>query len=875
MSDDNVNPTDASLSECGHQRFERNHYFHGKLMTARDMAAEQAYHVRQRRAHARSVGGSGVVWGLDTTIEDDGDGDLLVTVLKGYAVDDCGRPVLVPEKYTKTVTDETVVGSSAVGVWIHFESCLKESVPVDGAESACEDECAYNRVLEVYDVEVRDATASPSDPAPDDPESVAKIVPTVEFPDRDDYATTGREQPGVGDPELSTIAASFRDEVDENWSEPSDSRLYLGSFSSPPETSDETEWDRDPTQPEPYVYTNDMLYAGLARHTADFENPHQVGLTTADVSGENAGVVHTLDDQSAASDVTISGQDGSVDVVHAGDRTIDLSVEDHVDEVVEDRIEPLERYAVERALKRTGIVFRAVPGRFSGEAGTLGAEIATKARKVSDGRLDADSDADAAEKLTIRDEDGSVERVIEGDVYEILLGEFLDLEESFHGAVDDQVTKPSAKRLDEALGRLDDALSMADPGHRRLGAAQDDVVDAIEWLEPADTASASLAKNVVKTARGDIAELTVSLSNTDTATLVIGGEDVNYESTVELTDDSGDGEVTVLMNTYTTGRTEGEEDVAFGTLDEGDSVSAELGTEELDTVLSPADYDISVQVDGHETDVGTLLLQPRTTGSLAIQRAPGPMYTGGLDSLQAVYDAQDDGHVTDTDAIVRGETLVLEVAANGIFGALSEYSGEKLTEFDPIPAVETSSLFELLVASDDGEVALKLEETAQEDRARAFADPVAGRLFVLFDTDDASFDGGSFEPGRVFEATFTVTEDGPLVDDEETVGDTVEVVEAEGEFNVDAEEEVLVVEKAPNQTIGGETVLAPGTKVTVGAKGGDESPFLMTEETRIAVDGGFAGVFNFEDVSADASFEATLQSALLKIGSDAVVLSSN
>jgi hypothetical protein len=882
MSDDNANPTDASLSECGHQRFERNHYFHGKLMTARDMVAEQSYHVRQRRAHARSVGGSGVVWGLDTTVEEDGDGDLLVTVTKGYAIDDCGRPVVVPEKHTKTVTDETVVGSTVVGVWVSFESCLKESVPVDGAESACEDECAYNRVLEVYDIEVEDASASPSNPTPDDPDSVAKTVPSLEFPDREDYAISGREQPGVADPALSTIAESFRDEIDADWSEPSDSRLYLGTFSAPPDTSDETEWERDPTQPEPLVYTNDMLYAATARHAADFENPHQVSLTSSEVPGENAAVVSTLDDESDAADVTVSGADGSVDVDHASGDTIDLSVTDHVDDVVESRIEPLERYTVEKALKYTGRVFRTVPSRFSGEAGELGAEVATKARSVSDGRLQAASDAEAAEELVIRDEDGNVERVIEGDVYETVFDEFLELEQSFNEAVSEQVTAASAERLDLAVGRLESALDESEPSHREMGAAQDDVVDAVEWLDPAETASASLQPTVTSVARGDIVELTVELEGTDTATLVVGSEEVNYESTAELTDGSGDGSVTVRMNTYSAGRSDGEESAAFGTVDEADSVSATLETDALENVLAAGSYDISVLVDGRQVDVGQLALQARTTGALSVMRAPTAAFRDGLNSYQAVRNGIDAGTVTDAGEVVPAETIVLAIEASGVFGALAEHSGSDQTAIAVLEPLLTSSVLDLSVVSTaDAETPVELDLSATDSAGdlRGFADQEDGRLFVLFDSGAAVFtrDGSPAEvaPGDGFEAEFTVSGDGPLITtdgtDGESVADEFTFIEADGAFDTDEEQTVLVAD-APNQTITGATNLAPGTEAQIKAQATGEVPFLKTRTTTVGTDESFVGAFNFSQQSPDTSFQLTFDHSLLEITADGVVV---
>lgn len=312
-----TNRLEESFDDCDLGRSERNRYFHGKLMTARDMAAEQAYHRGQFTRNARHVTGYGVVDGLEATVEPAEDG-LAVTVQPGYAIDCCGRPVVVPTETTERIGSAEIPDAERVGLFIDYAECVTETVPIPGSEDACERECAYNRVLETFELRV------------DSTDRAAKPVPPVEFPskeavgdrpDRAERAEKSRTQatkaesatdavrksakhheeaqeiddvapskekksPNGGStrygegidphhPELTRIARSWdpEDPVPIGCADDGTHSIYLGVF----RRSTEETRSVDP-QFRPQVYTNDMLYSAIARHTADFENPHEVGL---------------------------------------------------------------------------------------------------------------------------------------------------------------------------------------------------------------------------------------------------------------------------------------------------------------------------------------------------------------------------------------------------------------------------------------------------------------------------------------------------------------------------------------------------------------------------------------------------------------------
>lgn len=102
----NKAPEASCGEQCGVVVAERNRYFTGKYMTARDFADEQMYHVSHHRLHNRLMHGWGVVCGLEVKPHPNEDcRDRWVIVEPGIALDCCGRELVLEKRQTVKVWD--------------------------------------------------------------------------------------------------------------------------------------------------------------------------------------------------------------------------------------------------------------------------------------------------------------------------------------------------------------------------------------------------------------------------------------------------------------------------------------------------------------------------------------------------------------------------------------------------------------------------------------------------------------------------------------------------------------------------------------------------------------------------------------------------
>jgi hypothetical protein len=229
-------------------QFEKNRFFDGKLMTARDMRAEQQYHAERLELVTRATTGSGIVRGLGVRSLEPTDGELEISVDSGVAIDGVGRPLVVDTPTTKSVPAPE---GEEIYLFVRFDEVALESVPVPEADDPAS-ETESNRLVELFELTYRER--------PPDRESIRSVDI--------DADTIADDPPTVAD----RIAATYHEEHRTGDGDTAKTAVYLGGF----ERQSDGNWVDSETAPQPeYVHDHDMLYATLIDHIADTENPHQ------------------------------------------------------------------------------------------------------------------------------------------------------------------------------------------------------------------------------------------------------------------------------------------------------------------------------------------------------------------------------------------------------------------------------------------------------------------------------------------------------------------------------------------------------------------------------------------------------------------------
>lgn len=184
--------------------------------------------------------------------------------------------------------------------------------------------------------------------------------------------------------------------------------------------------------------------------------------------------------------------------------------------------------------------------------------------------------------------------------------------------------------------------------------------------------SASFADDVTTVTAGETADITVSLAETDAATVKVGSKQVNYIATVVVEDGNGDGEVVLRYDTSAAGH-----GGAFAVADDADAVAVESETEFDDGhLLAAGAYDLAVEPgdDGNvsdASDVATLTVEeaPETTTGAETETSTPGRYAGHADDIEdgLVLAPARNQTVTGTVDAEPGTEVVVETKSSGEF----------------------------------------------------------------------------------------------------------------------------------------------------------------------------------------------------------------
>lgn len=135
--------------------FERNSYYMGKLLTAKDFESEQRYVNDKRRFSNRLLGANGIVSGLGVVMADDAS----VIIQAGAAFDASGREIVIPE--TKVVKLSTIEGYSELNgtcayLGLSYDEQSADEVYAPMRSDNATQERFHNRTLEGYKLTLLD-----------------------------------------------------------------------------------------------------------------------------------------------------------------------------------------------------------------------------------------------------------------------------------------------------------------------------------------------------------------------------------------------------------------------------------------------------------------------------------------------------------------------------------------------------------------------------------------------------------------------------------------------------------------------------------------------------------------------------------------------
>ncbi|MFB6140346.1 MAG: BGTF surface domain-containing protein [Halosimplex sp.] len=329
----------------------------------------------------------------------------------------------------------------------------------------------------------------------------------------------------------------------------------------------------------------------------------------------------------------------------------------------------------------------------------------------------------------------------------------------------------------------------------------------------------------VEEQRGDVARFTVYTGDADEARVVLGSDDVNFRVSFTAVDGNDDGEVTVAVDTFVAGRRADAGVSAVASADEIEDYEQE--TETLSTPLEVTTYPIELSVDGEVEALAALTLLPRETRSARSGVALGTVDPGNETEFVEAFAARDEVAVDDW--------AVVEVNATGIYAT-----------FDGREAIRDESLGYELTVEQANVVNAWPEEVPLED-LEFVVDEDEDRFFVAVDSSELELE-------ETYEVVFAITDENPYVPsgEREEVSAQFTVVERSASF--DADEPIRV---PPDEaTLSGSTTVAPGTTVTVSARGTGRRPFLEQTAVTVDADGTWSATLDFSDLEPGTAFTA-------------------
>jgi hypothetical protein len=450
---------------CQFHKFEKNKYFHGKLMTVRDFETEQSYFDTKRYLLNRLLHGSGIICGFEQIeIKQAEDGTLKISFKDGgVALDCCGREIVVPPN----TLDEKILDSGgnsvsdltdAPNLYLKRKNCYDGYVASASNPSGCEEKCCPGKIVEGFEIIASSQVPEPKGPeCRSDAASLKDVALWLEDLEKEYTACPSCEE------KERVFLAAVNSDLSVNFTDTAKNRIF---------------------------FTQKELYQLFKCHILDPDNPHGVtavqtgALVSVDGVSNPGGNVDLV----AGSNITITpdpathvieiasaggGANPGAAVKSVGNSLIagtsdKYSREDHVHNLekeivdfgnlsgkLQKQLELLFMYLRERALKCTVANFKAAGRQFNND---MAFRVAQAAKE-------------AVNKKVYQKEPDFLE----------FIKELIELLRAFTDSIQGRVTEESFKNFLEALEELKKAFDSGDVIH--VAAQQDEVCFYVTELE--------------------------------------------------------------------------------------------------------------------------------------------------------------------------------------------------------------------------------------------------------------------------------------------------------------------------------------------------------------------------------------------------------
>ncbi|SEW10570.1 DUF7827 domain-containing protein [Halobacterium jilantaiense] len=370
--------------------------------------------------------------------------------------------------------------------------------------------------------------------------------------------------------------------------------------------------------------------------------------------------------------------------------------------------------------------------------------------------------------------------------------------------------------------------------------------------------------DVESVARGDVSTFNVSLTGTKTATLTIGTPSQGYQANVTVQDGNGDGYVAFDANTYKMAgksiNSNADLEPAFSVVNDDDSIEdVELANgQNIESPLDNGNYRTTVRSgpDANNTadDKSRLSITDNTgISGQNIWTAPG-----AIDKTEDVLDA-----ATQDSSIVKGDYIVHEIQAQGIFGILADADSD-------LGAVISNGDLDLSTVQTDDSTQLNRNQKeinySSGTTYETVSDAENNTLYIAVSTDNLNVtrngDKVTDNPidfgNDVFNTTVTLTESSDLVD--ENVSQSAEFSAEEIDHGLN--QDTYNLTNAENQTITGYSNAAEGTdyNILVESTNTEGDGFIEpTNPATVDADGELSAEIDLSDASVGDEFEVVLE----------------